>query len=307
MVLTPDGKNLIVSQMGGAAHNPDGETGITFVNLATRKHRFLRPEIDARPGWGDSKCTPSNTVSTHGIGLSRRSDGRLQLLVVNHAGRESIEFYEVNGTGTTSRLTWRGCVENPSGLAFNDVVPTKAGFIATIPDGKLAPAKNGMIPLDGTPTGYLVEWTTVGGIAELPGSRGAYNNGVQLSADESIVYFAAWTGRQVQAYDRRMRKIVATATLTFHPDNISTRADGTLIAAGVTDLAPFLPCIRDGDNFCPSGFGVAAVDPKTMQVAPLFTAAPGLLPGASVAVQTGRTLYVGAFMGNRVLAVALRP
>ena len=44
-------------------------------------------------GWGTPDCPgePDKAFAPHGIHLSRRGDGRLQLLVVNHGGREAIE------------------------------------------------------------------------------------------------------------------------------------------------------------------------------------------------------------------------
>ena len=42
---------------------------------------------------------PKEKFNAHGIDLVRRSDGRLALLVVQHFGREAIEFFEVTGRG----------------------------------------------------------------------------------------------------------------------------------------------------------------------------------------------------------------
>jgi hypothetical protein len=58
---------------------------------------------------------------------------------------------------------------------------------------------------------------------------------------------------------------------------------------------------------CPIGFAVAAIDPDAMQVEPLYRGAPGLLPVASVALQLGNDLYVGAVSGERLLKIDTRP
>jgi hypothetical protein len=42
-------------------------------------------------GWGDPACPVPAAFSTHGLFVSQRPDGHVQIIAVNHTGRESIE------------------------------------------------------------------------------------------------------------------------------------------------------------------------------------------------------------------------
>ena len=126
--LLPDGRTLVISQMGSL----DGAMPGSLVLFDTRGETITRlPQFTSAPGehWGSSECdTPPGAVfSPHGIDLSTRADGRIQLLAVNHGGRESVEIFEV-ATGTAGyQLEWRGCVIAPEDAYLNDVVALPAG------------------------------------------------------------------------------------------------------------------------------------------------------------------------------------
>ena len=79
--------------------------------------------------WGEASCTkPGEAFQAHGIDLRQRSDGRWQLLVVNHGSRESVEFFELEfGEEDRTRAIWWGCVVMPDQASINDV--------AALPDG----------------------------------------------------------------------------------------------------------------------------------------------------------------------------
>jgi len=69
----------------------------------------------AEAGWGDPTCPPppKDRFNAHGIDLVKRTDGRLALLVVQHFGREAIEFFELTGAGKDWNIAWKGCVLAP--------------------------------------------------------------------------------------------------------------------------------------------------------------------------------------------------
>jgi hypothetical protein len=83
---------------------------------------FQNPEdLELLPGPG-----PPPELGPHGIHLAARRDGAQQLLVVNHRGRESVEFFELEPTPAGWDLAWRGCAVAPEGVWMNEVV-TLAG------------------------------------------------------------------------------------------------------------------------------------------------------------------------------------
>lgn len=303
---TSDGKFLFLSTTPGLsdAHH----TRLRLLELASAETSDLRVEIAPQAGWGDKDCAaPYKPIGAHGIHLSRRTDGREQLLVVNHVGREAIEFLEpVAGAGGWKAL-WRGCVENHQGNLFNDVVASvDGGFIATAMfearDIQADPRLEKM--LDGRETGYLMSWRPGTALSRLANSAAPFPNGIQLAADGRSVWFAAWTGKALWQYDLDSQSVQSKVPLDYMPDNLSWSADGRLLAAGIADAATFRDCFVGKREFCQSSVHVAAFDPRDRQLRTLYEAPPGVLFGASVALQVGADLYIGAFTGDRLLRVA---
>ncbi|MBM7059305.1 SMP-30/gluconolactonase/LRE family protein [Pseudomonas sp. UL073] len=300
-----DGRFLFLSTTPGLsdAHH----SRLRQLELASGAVRDLPVEIDAEPGWGDRYCAaPPQAIGAHGLHLSRRADGREQLLVVNHQGREAIEFLEPVAVSGGWKAVWRGCVANSQGSLFNDVVGSvDGGFVATamfeLRDMQADPHLEHM--LDGRDTGYLMAWWPGATLVRLAHSKAPFPNGIQRSADGRSVWFAAWTGKALWQYDLASHQVTRKVALDFMPDNLSWSADGRLLAAGLPDAATFRDCFVGKREFCPSAVRVVALDPQDGTLAPLYTAAPGVLFGASVALQVGPDLYVGAFTGDRLLRV----
>lgn len=302
--LMPDGHTVLVSNFWRYEGRKPG--GLAVMDTRDDKPRWLPIGIQKEAGWGDPACTaPLQHIGPHGFHLSRRKDGRLELLVVNHEERQSIEFVEIVPGPAGPVGIWRGCVISPV-EEFNDVTATpEGGFIASIPVEKaVRDAHGGQSVADGSVTGYLAEWEPGQGFWRLPGTDAPFNNGVELSPDGRTIYYNAWTVNEVRRYDRVTREETGRVKLDFMPDNLTVRPDGMLIAAGVTARTspPGCPTV-DGD--CAQGFGAALIDPETMQATPLYHADPGVMPGTSVALQVGQSLYFGGFLGERLTKVDL--
>ena len=234
--MTPDGKSLIVSQfVNGPAGR--GIAGLMLFDPAKKTFSKIAVSADPRKDWGDPACPGpiGDALAPHGISLLKRSNGAVQLYVVNHGGRESIEMFELKKSGSVSDLVWHGCVVSTQG--YNDVAAQPdGGFIAThptalqppapppgqakAPQGK-APQGGGNDIFSGQPSGYVSRWTPGKGEAELPGTRAGYPNGVLVSADGRYMYFNAWTAKEVHKYDLKEGKETAMVKLDFMPDNIS--------------------------------------------------------------------------------------
>jgi hypothetical protein len=294
--LTPDGKDIIVSQF---ARNSDA--GFSLFDPA--KKTFTKMTVTAEPlkDWGDAACPGpiGAAVAPHGISLLKRSNGKVQLFVVNHGGRESIEMFEVKHASGAWSLIWHGCVVSKQ--AFNDVATLPDGsFIATHPTALQTP---GMDLFAGQPSGYVSRWSAAKGEVELPGTRAGYPNGVVASTDGRFMYFNAWTAREVHKYDLRESKETGMVKLDFMPDNLSWTKKGQMLAAGVKGARG--DCPSGSGTPCIQTFGVAEIDPATMRSTTVFDSQGkgALISGVSIALQMGDAIYIGSFQGERLVKI----
>ncbi len=89
---------------------------------------------EPRKDWGDPACPGlvGDMLVPHGISLAKRSGGAMELYVVNHGGRQSMEMFELKPEAGSWSLVWHGCV--PATQEYNDVAALPdGGFIATHP------------------------------------------------------------------------------------------------------------------------------------------------------------------------------
>jgi len=306
--LTPDGKSLIVSQFVNGPAGA-GVAGLVLFDLAKQTFSRITPSAEPRKDWGDPSCPGSlgDMLRPHGISLLKRSNGAIQVYVVNHGGRESIEMFELKQAGGTSTLVWHGCVVSTQ--AFNDVAAEPDGsFIATHPTALQPPSGQGKgAPtfdlFSGQASGYVSRWTPGKGEAELPGTRAGYPNGVLVSSDGRTMYFNAWTAKEVHKYDLRAGKEIGLVKLDFMPDNISWTSKRTMLAAGVKGARG--DCPAGSGTPCIQAFGIAEIDPAKMQAMTVFDSEGkgALIPGVSEALQVGNSIYIGAFQGDRIVKI----
>jgi hypothetical protein len=300
---TPDGKYLIVSQY--ASFRTRGATSdIVLLDVASRQIRPLPVTKTPTKGWGDSGCQAPAGIAPHGISLARRDGGGWQLFVVNHAGRESIEMYELVKAGASWALSWHGCVVSQKD--FNDVAALGDGsFVGTHPTAIGQPGAPQGDPFSGQPTGWVARWTASAGETELPGTRLSYPNGVNASADGRYLYINGFGTHDVHKYDVKAARIVGVAKVDFMPDNLTWTRSGQLIAAGVKGARG--NCPAESSTPCIQAFGIAQIDPSTMRARPLFDSGQrALMTGVSVALESGPDVYVGAFQGDRILRMPLK-
>ncbi len=91
--LLPDGRHLLISEMPEDFSWATGD-GLLLVDLATHHVQPLLVSTHPEAGWGEIGCNaPPAHFGSQGIHLSKRNDGRTELLMVNHGERESIETW----------------------------------------------------------------------------------------------------------------------------------------------------------------------------------------------------------------------
>lgn len=307
--LTPDGKFLIVPQF---VQGPAGAgvAGLVLFDISKKSFAKLTATNEPLKDWGDAACPGpiGEALAPHGTSLVKRANGKQQLYVVNHGGRQSIEMYELKQTSGAWGIVWHGCVPSP-GPEYNDVAALTDGtFIATHPTGIPAdPAQKGkQAPggaFGGQPTGFVVRWAA-GKETELPGTRTAYPNGVVATPDGKTAYYAVYASKEARRYDLRAQKETGVVKLDFMPDNLTWTKKGNLLAAGIKGIAG--ECPAASGQFCRQAFAVDAVDPDKMTRRPVYDSnGKGvLIPGVSSALQVGNDVYVGAFEGDRIVKVA---
>jgi hypothetical protein len=318
--LAPDGKSLIVSQFVGGPAGA-GVAGLMLFDPAKKTFTRITPSAEPRKDWGDPACPGpiGDALRPHGISLLKRSGGAVQVFVVNHGGRESIEMFELKQIGATWDLIWHGCVVSTQ--AYNDVAAQPdGGFIATHPTalqppppppgqaksqekGKQGPANN---LFNGQPSGYVSRWIPGKGETELPGTRAGYPNGVLVSSDGRTMYFNAWTAKEVHKYDLKEGKETGLVKLDFMPDNISWTSKRTMLAAGVKGTRG--NCPASSSTPCIQAFGIAEIDPAKMQAKTAFDSEGkgALISGVSEALQVGNSIYIGAFQGDRIVKIPFK-
>ncbi|HQR03370.1 MAG: hypothetical protein JSR19_12440 [Proteobacteria bacterium] len=305
-----DGHHLLVSQMN-LNPTPTGflwKPGkISLLDTVSGKIRDLYPQpgvAGSKPtaGWGDPSCPGAigAEFSPHGIHLSRRPDGRMQLLVVNHGGREAVEFFEFKH----DRLIWRGCAIAPRGSSMNDVsARPDGGFIVTnMIDGSDPERAAHALELvaKGEDTGFVWSWSPATGYTRVPGSEGPLPNGVQVDRAGKYFYYNVMGPKsEVRKVEIASGRRVAAVKVP-NPDNLSWDGD-RLLTAGLIDPLSMSSC-GGKPNECPTPSHVTAIDPQTMTATRIFEQDGTLQSGVSSAVEMGGRLYIGAFSGDRVLS-----
>lgn len=308
LALLPDRRYVLVSEYGDAGERPGR---ISLLDLHTGEHATsFAGGVPAGPGpWGAPDCEgpPSSAFSPHGIHLSKRADGPLQLLVVQHGGRESVEMFEVIESETGWQLAWRGCAVSPDG-SFNDVVALPEGGLLVTrigPSGRVGMMLGfAKAALFGGDSGWAYAWSREAGFSEVPGTRAPAPNGIELSADGEKIFLNATLGSEVRRIDRRTGAVEARAAVP-QPDNSTWRSDGRLLVASLRgEMRDVMACSGLEHGSCPVPFAIVALDPNTMQTETVYEGGPGTPSGAgTVGLEVDGALLIGTFAGDRILRV----
>jgi hypothetical protein len=259
--------------------------------------------------WGEASCPgpPEPAFSPHGIDLAPLPDGTLRLLVVNHGGREAVEFFSVAQSGGATVIAWRGCAIPPAGSYMNDVVNLPdGGFLVTHMMDKESETLELFRASLGFDTGFVYEWQPVSGFRAIPGTEAPFPNGIELSADGREIYLNVYSGSEVRRIDRETGEILARASIPS-PDNVTWSRDGRLLVAshrgGIRDQ---MACYGLTEGACPMEFEIVALDPITLEGGAIFGNAGAPMGGGTVAVDLGDELVIGSFASDRVIRVKLQ-
>jgi len=319
---------LLISEFAGLKDGPGGGGLIAFRPGDGARQR-LWPVKGAKPaaaasGVGAAECPgppDAAAFSPHGLGLSADA---ATLLVVNHGGREAVEFFSVSPGADAAyrdptsanpdedpppRLAWQGCVPLPERVVGNDV--------AALPDGGFVVSHFGRPGFTGTwqvargeNSGLLLLWDAAEGLRAVQGSGASGPNGVVASADGSQFFYAEWALRRVVRVSRTGAQRLSTKPLGFRPDNLTWREDGKLLVAGhrLDGLGDMRACfgLPPGDDNCGLPSVVALLDPESLEHRVLLDHDPARVSGAAtVALQHGEFIWIGTFAGDRLVRMAV--
>ena len=181
----PEGGRLLVVQMqrpGAPAREQSRRAGPRHAPVARAAGRRDRA---SQKGPTHRARRPIRSPDLHGFDLARDASGQLQLLIVNHGSRQSIEFFRVVGTAADRTLEWRGCIATPADVRLNDVAARPGGgLIATVMgEARYFDTADGFnFLVSGADTGYLLAWSPGDGFRKLAGTEAAFPNGIAIDA-----------------------------------------------------------------------------------------------------------------------------
>ena len=289
---SPDGRFLIATQYRNEGRPGTAGAGMALFDLKKKAFRKMTESVSADKSWGDPACPGpiGDALISHGSSLKKRPDGKWALYVVNHGGRQSIEMFEMKPAAGSWAIAWRGC--EIAQHVYNDVaILPDGGFVGTYPTGI------------GGQTGYVARWTPGKGEAEAPGSRMRLPNGVVVSADGRYMFVNEFGAKLVRKIDLTDGSEHGSAMVDFLPDNLTWTKEGNLLVAGIKGARG--DCPPESGRRCVDGFGVAEIDPARMTARKLFdsNAVDPLMSGVSVALKVGDWIYLGAYLGDRIVRI----
>ncbi len=306
----PGGEALLVSEYGAMEGDRAGGLALLVLDGSERRplYRGGAPAAPT-PGWGDPACpgAPGEAFSPHGIDLATRADGTLALAVVQHGGRESIELFEVTGSGAAWEVAWRGCIVAPEDAWLNEVVwLPDGGLLAT----HMMSRAGGTAPLQvesSEPTGWAYAWSAGEGFRELPGTQGRMPNGLEVSADGTTLFLNLTLEGRVRRVDLASGEVTGSAAV-LSPDNSTWSPDGSeLLVASLQPIDPeaFEGCQKRSAGSCPLPFHIVALDPESLETRVVYDGSGPPMGAGTVGLRVGDELFVGSFHGDRVLRVPL--
>jgi len=308
LVLVPGTKWIIASGMapGTAVLLIDSQqkTWTELYPADTPRAQQNMETYGACPGSPD----PNNFI-THGLNLRPGEDGHSKLYVVGHGGREAIEVFDVDASGTRPEFIWTGCVMLPEGMAANSVASFSDGsLLATVP---LHPGKTIGDAFTGETTGAVYEWSPGdSGFELVQGTELPYANGIEVSENEQEFYVVSSVLFTVSAYSHSnpAHQLRSTPPMAFVPDNLHMGSNGRLITAGMVVDDPRCGSIGYPNEFdlekfaaCPRPFIARAINTQSMEGEDLLRVpANDHFSNATMALQVGNDIWIGIFSGDRI-------
>jgi hypothetical protein len=314
----PSAHVVLVINMRLQWRGPDGATNggfISVLDLGTGEVSTARPAATSHSGHdaelGDPVCTmPPRAGTFHPHGLtSTTHNGRTLAYVVGHEppddGREAVEIFEVTGRGTTTRVTWRGCIPVEAGVTGNDVIVAPDGEVI-ISNYQPSASFWNTIKANalGMATGDVRGWKRGRGWMPVPHTVARQPNGVAVSPDGDTLFYSETGTGEVHRLSRTSPESPTSVSVGGNPDNFAWTPRGTLLVATHTGGAAFLPCVF-GHSPCRTSWEVHEIDPDTMTETTILEGDGDALGAVSTPLVVGDLLYLGSVFDDRIGVVPL--
>jgi hypothetical protein len=236
-----------------------------------------------------------DSFSAHGLALREYADNQFQLYITSHGEREAIEVFDLDASGDSASISWRGCVVLPENTFANSVaILSDGGFVTT----KMMDPTAGFASIaSGGITGNVYEWHPGGEVFMMEGTELSGANGIDVSPDDRFVYVAAFGTREIVRFDRSESPATKTVTsVDITPDNIRWGDEGKLLTAG----GNYVPDECEGQG-CAPGWSIVELDAETLEATRVGGADENVaMQGVSSALSVGDSFWVGSFNGDRV-------
>jgi hypothetical protein len=299
LVIVPGGEYLLLSEMGEFMIHPPGD--LALMDLATGERREIDISWQTEEQWGAVDCpAPSAELfSPHGIDLIARADGRQQLLVVNHGGREAVEFFELAKNEFSWKLHWRGCAVPPGDPFINDVAGLQDGgfFVTHMWNKSTAFDKVAEQLIAGEKIGWVYEWQADTGFVQVPGSIEQMPNGIAVSADNSKIFVNIYFANKTIRIDRASGEVEGSFSVQ-QPDNITVDESGALWVASHKHNPITQTCTEPGVCLLP--FEVIKANPDTLETEVVLSHSGAPMGYATVALKVADKIYMGSAHGDRI-------
>ncbi|HVS25646.1 MAG TPA: hypothetical protein VMU03_18110 [Gammaproteobacteria bacterium] len=287
--------------------------GISLIDSRDGSHSVLypgqSPAAKHDSEFADCATPPDPAkLETHGLNLRAGANGHSTLYAVAHGARESIEAFDVDASGARPKLTWKGCVPMPAGLAANSVASfADGGLVATV---LLMPGKTFADSIARRPTGAVYEWSPgKHGFEQLRGSELPADNGIEVSADGKEIFVVSSGLQTIVAFSHTnpVKQLGTTQPLPFTPDNVHMGPDGKLLTAGMKNDEPACGGAPGPQHdlaklsTCPRGFIAMSIDPATMKDT-LYAQGPAnpTFSNATMVLPVGKQFWIGSFSADRI-------
>lgn len=307
LVIIPGGKKLLVSEMGEFMLDSPGK--LSLFDLASGEkesvHINWRNEGEV---WGAKDCAPpeADLFSPHGIDLTVRNDGQHQLLVVNHGGREAVEFFALTKPDNQWQLAWKGCARPPGDPFINDVAGLiDGGFLVTHMWDKSQPFERVVERLlAGEHTGWVWEWQKGKGFSKLAGSTELMPNGIVVSEDNQKVFINIYMANKTIKLDRATGQLEGEIKVQ-QPDNITMDEAGNLWIASHNHDPINQSCTEVKKGPCLLPFEIVKADAGNMSSEVILSHEGSPMGYSTVALKVGDKIFMGSAHGDRIVSYAL--
>lgn len=243
----------------------------------------------------------------HGLSLVAGEDGSKVLMVISHRDDgDFVDIFDVEEEAVDGinhvALKYRKSVTNDLFASLNDVVALDAErFYVTNDHG----STNAMVKM--TEDYFRLNIGTVvyfdGEKAGVAVKGQTYANGVNVSADQSMVYVAETTDRRISAYSVDKPSGALTLTQAWKMDhgvdNIDVASDGSLWIGGHPNMFDFIAHAEDWQVLSPGR--VSRIDVTSGQVETILSTNGLEISGLSVAAPHAGKVIIGQVFNDGLL------